>query len=113
MASPMRTQAYDHPNRPSQRRSPPVLAIATPVYGGVHPCFTQALMHTKALLPRHGIDVQWGFLTGNSLISRGRNNLTAYCLSNADVTHILWIDGDIAWQPQDVLRLLSHDVDLV
>lgn len=91
----------------------PVLQIATPVYGGVHPCFVDSLLATQALLPHHGVRSEWAFLAGDSLVPRARNQLAATCLAQAGATHILWIDGDIAWRPEDVLRLLQFDVDLV
>ena len=42
-----------------------------------------------------------------------RNIIAAHCLAHAAATHIMWIDADISWQAEDVLRLLAHDVDFV
>ena len=91
----------------------PSLLIATPVYASVHPSYVRSLLATQMLLLGQGLNLKWGFLLGDSIVSRARNQLAAMGLAHADVTHIMWIDGDIAWQPQDVLRLLAHDVDFV
>jgi hypothetical protein len=31
----------------------------------------------------------------------------------ADYDYIMWIDSDMVWEPRDIVRLLSHDVDIV
>lgn len=49
---------------------------------------------------------------GDSLVSRARNTLSAAFLKS-DATHLLFIDSDMTFFPQDVARLLSHDVDIV
>lgn len=30
-----------------------------------------------------------------------------------DYSHIMWIDSDIIFQPEDIMKLLSHDLDIV
>lgn len=45
-------------------------------------------------------------------VERARNVLTANFLAT-DCTHLLFIDSDIAFTPRDVLRIVSHDEDIV
>jgi hypothetical protein len=52
------------------------------------------------------------FLQGWSLVSRVRNWLTAEFLAT-DCTHCLWIDCDVIFNPQDAVRLASHDEAIV
>jgi hypothetical protein len=49
---------------------------------------------------------------GDSLVSRGRNNLVHFFLKS-DHTHLLFIDADLSFGPQIAERLLSHDKDIV
>ena len=53
------------------------------------------------------------FCCGDSLISRARNNLVAKAMSNRSVTHIIFIDSDIGWDPLDILKLLLNNESLV
>lgn len=53
------------------------------------------------------------YLSNESLITRGRNCLSAMFLENKDLTHLLFIDADISWRPEDVLKLAKHDKDIV
>ena len=48
----------------------PSLLIATPVYDGVSPFYVRSLLATRALLQHYGIDVEWFFLFGDSLVPR-------------------------------------------
>jgi len=52
-------------------------------------------------------------LTNESLIPRGRNTLVAKMMDNADATHLLFIDADIGFQPENIFQLLLHDKDIV
>jgi hypothetical protein len=45
-------------------------------------------------------------------VERARNVLTANFLAS-DCTHLLFIDSDIAFTPRDVMRIVSHDEDVV
>lgn len=52
-------------------------------------------------------------LTNESLISRGRNTLTAKFLANKESTHLMFIDSDIGWEPWHLLVMLNRDVDVI
>lgn len=60
-----------------------------------------------------GIDWTVETLVNESLISRGRNTLTARFLANKDTTHLFFIDADIGFEPWHVLTVLNHDKDVV
>lgn len=44
--------------------------------------------------------------------AKGRNLIIEAALSN-DCTHVLFIDDDMAYRPDALMRLLQHDVDIV
>jgi choline kinase len=87
------------------------LMIATHTTGLVTPYYAQALAVTCAHLAAKGIN-HLPVIIEDSLVDRGRNRLSAYCLEH-DFTHLLFIDADIQFRSDDVLRLLSHDKDIV
>lgn len=90
------------------------VAICTPLYGGIGMVeYFLCLMDTINLLKSLGIGCKFLHLKYESLVQRGRNTLTALALNDPDVTHVMFIDGDIKWNPVDVLRLLNDDKDIV
>lgn len=90
------------------------LVVATPCYGGM---VTQRYMQcTCALLlatAAEGIRVQLELLGRESLITRARNALVAKFLDDPDATHLMFIDADIGFEPQQVLRMLAFGKEVV
>lgn len=86
------------------------IMIATPMYGGM--CagmFTRSIADLSALCTHYGIPLQFYFLFNESLITRARN----YCCDEfmrSDATHLMFIDSDIGFNPQDVIALLALSI---
>lgn len=96
------------------RLKKPNVMILTPCYGGVcHVNYLISLMNTMNFLRQLNIPVQITFCKNDSLISRARNNLVAKAMSNKDITHIMFIDSDISWEPIDIVKLLLTDKSLI
>ena len=53
-----------------------------------------------------GVEVEISFIGYESLIPRARNTFVARFLANPKNTHLLFIDGDIMWKKEDVLKLI-------
>jgi hypothetical protein len=83
------------------------LFIATPMYGGM--CagmFAKSTADLSALCTQYGIPVQFYYLFNESLITRARN----YCVDEfmrSDAEHLMFIDADIGFNPQDVIALMA------
>lgn len=60
--------------------------------------------------PRHGIDMQIGSICGCSVVSRARN-LLAQDMLESDCDYLLFIDSDINFEPEDILRLMAWAQD--
>jgi hypothetical protein len=87
--------------------------LATPCYGGmVCQEFLQSVLQMlyTCMVNKVGLQV---FTIGNeSLITRGRNQLVAEFMAS-DCSHLMFIDADIEFNPDDVLKLISHDKPIV
>jgi hypothetical protein len=89
------------------------LFVATPMYGGMaHGLYIKSCLDLQAVMSKYGIETTFSFLFNESLITRARNYLVDEFL-RTDFTHLLFIDSDIHYSPQDVLALLALDKDVI
>ena len=88
--------------------------IATPCYGGQlgEPYF-RSMMRFAILCNKYNIKYTVSTLANESLVTRGRNTLTSFFMENKDATHLFFIDADIEFQPEDILRMVAYDKPIV
>lgn len=83
------------------------LFLATPMYGGqCTGMFARSIADLAGLCTQYGVQLQLYFLFNESLITRARN----YCCDEfmrSGSTHLMFIDSDIGFNPQDVIALLA------
>lgn len=83
--------------------------FATPCYGGMlTDQYFLSMFRVSQTFMQHGINFRITTLRNESLITRARNILTAMFLES-DCTHLMFIDSDIEFQPEDMLRALAYD----
>lgn len=84
--------------------------IATPAYESVKAGYALSLAKTTAEFERRHIPYALNILFGNCHVDDGRNDLVRDFLENTQCTDLMFIDADVMWEPDMVLRVLSHDV---
>ena len=91
------------------REKKPKLLIGTPCYGGLaYVGFMESLLRLQKTLLAIGIEHEIMSFGSESLIPRARNSIVAGFLAKK-FTHLLFIDADITFQVEAVLRLLIAD----
>lgn len=89
------------------------LFIATPMYGGMATgIYTAALLQVPGVFGSNGIGLCYSYRMNDSLIIRARNWLTREFLAS-EATHLMWIDADIGFNPQDIVTMVQADEDVV
>lgn len=90
------------------------IVVATPCYGGV---VTQRYMQSVCglmLAATHDeVTVTLELLGNDSMITRARNSLVATALDNPQATHLMFIDADIGFTPEQIGRMLRFDREVV
>ena len=89
------------------------LFVATPMYGGMaHGLYIKSSLDLQTTFSKYGVETKFSFLFNESLITRARNYLVDEFLRSG-FTHLLFIDSDIHFNPQDVLALMALDKDVI
>lgn len=87
------------------------LFVATPMYGGM--CtgsFARSMQDLTAKCVQYGIEMRCYYLFNESLITRGRAYAADEFLRSG-YTHMMFIDADIGFNPDDVISLLALQGD--
>ena len=88
--------------------------IATPCYGGqIGEPYFRSMMRLAILCNKYNIKYTISTLANESLVTRGRNTLVSFFMENKDATHLFFIDADIEFQPEDILRMVAYDKPIV
>ena len=90
------------------------LFVAVPCLGGnVKTKFYASMTKLAILLTQCKISFSFHNLEDCNIISLARNSLVASFLSEPKYTHLLWIDTDIEFNPESVVKLFECRKDIV
>jgi hypothetical protein len=88
--------------------SQPLIFVATPCFGGmVTQGYMLSVIRLMSFAKTAGFELSLSLMGYDALISRARSTLLAAFLDNAAATHLLFVDADIGFEPEQVERLLS------
>ena len=94
-------------NIPIEKLQKKSLFIATPMYGGqCAGIYTKSSNDLSALAMHYKVNLKFYYLFNESLVTRARN----YCVDEflrSDCTHMMFIDSDIGFNPNDVITMLA------
>lgn len=99
-------------NKPQPPRQKSIF-IATPMFGGqCNYMYMISLINLLNRLGQAGIPSMFEIAANESLITKARNILVeGFLKSNA--THLLFLDADLGFDPDDVMRMIQADKDII
>jgi hypothetical protein len=90
----------------------PFLVIGTPCYGRqVTDIYTASLLKLQLACQQRNVRLLVHMLGSEALITRARQNVVAQFLANPAATHLLFVDADIGFEPEQVFRLMDFGAD--
>jgi hypothetical protein len=90
------------------------LVVATPCFGGqVSSIYASSLFALqRAVHMVSNVDLKVHLRDGDALITRARANLVTLFLDDPAATHLLFVDADIGFKPEQVFRMMESGADV-
>ena len=93
------------------QKAPYSIFVATPVHSECSIHYTQALIELQKLCFSKNIPVTFQLMK-SSLVTQGRNLCVASFLES-NLTHMLFIDSDIYFHAESIIRMIEKDKDIL
>lgn len=91
----------------------PIIAVLTPCFGGmVTAAYHSSMLDFQPACYARGVSLRSKLIAGDALITRARAELVAWFL-DSDATHLLFVDADIGFEPEQLFRMLKFNADVV
>src|ERR1700733_1780917 len=91
----------------------PYLVVATPCYGGqVSVKYLTSALALQRAADQRGLRIDFVHLSNAALITHARNKLVAHFLNEPTATHLLFIDADQGFDPDQAFRLLAFGAEV-
>jgi hypothetical protein len=90
------------------------IMAATPTYTGqVCVPFLQSFVASWGHLMVNGVEMELTVANHFTIIQFARNFLVWKFLHDPTCTHLLWIDSDLGWSPDAILRMVNRKKDVI
>ena len=100
--------------RPKKPPPKPHIFVATPMYGGMCTGFyAQSMLQLATICRNADMDVSFSFMFNESLIQRARNAMAHGFMLKKECTHMMFVDADIRFNPQDIVSMVHADKDII
>src|SRR5579862_6508054 len=91
----------------------PQVMIGTPCFGGqVSWLYTVSLLKLQKAFHQRGWSLAFLLQAGDALVTRARQTIVCHFLNQPGTTHLLFIDADIGFEPEQVFRLIDFGADV-
>lgn len=90
------------------------IVVGTPCYGGMM-CteYAESILGLKEACMQNGIKLTCIFLGNESLIQRGRNTIAHHFMKMKDATHLMFIDADQKFVPNDIAKMIKANKGII
>jgi hypothetical protein len=90
------------------------ILVTTPAYGGqIFVGYLTGILKLERLAREKGFNIDYEYCYNESLIPRARNTLVHTFMNNTKYTHLLCLDGDIEFDPLDIIKMLDFNKPIV
>lgn len=86
--------------------------LATTVYDSPDASYTFSMARTREAMHKAGIPTAYLLLQGNCHVDDGRNTVVRDFLKS-DCTDLVFLDADVSWRPDDLIKLCRYERDVV
>lgn len=91
----------------------PCLVVGTPCFGRqLTDIYATSLLKLQMACLQRKMKLTTLLFGGDALITRVRQNILSHFLANESNTHLLFIDADIGFEPEQVFRLMQFDAPI-
>lgn len=92
----------------------PKIFVATPCYvGQIHVKYLESMLGLQQIFIKYGIGFEYFNIPFDSLIPRARNASVTRFMQSKDSTHLLFIDADIQFHAESVVKMLKENKDVI
>lgn len=88
------------------------VALCTTAYDRPSPGYVFSIQKSRQALADANIGSAYFLLSGNCHVDDARNSVVQEFLAS-DCTDLIFLDADVSWEPEELVKLCRYDVDIV